>query len=620
MASKKPSKKAQVQNPKPQITYDERLEWNGVKFKIPVTEFDACLKVFNHIDKLPQWQLSKVDTFWRFCELVWPKKQGAFLYVERNPWAELIVERLCEKKFLGISGCASCGKSFLAGSAWTLFQWLCDPANTTIFVTSTDVKGSRRRVWKDISRLFQGFLGIGLDKVNPAIKLLDATAQIKLDKKLLGSGVVVAGGGIEIAAGEASAAKETCAKLQGAKAPRVILVMDELPDLAHSIVETGLGNLISNPHCQLIALGNFGSIYDPFGVFTEPKDGWKTITENSYEWETKIGGWCIRFDGEQSPNVLAGQNLYDRLYSIETYQQHLKLGRNSPAYWRMCRSLPQPEGGSLSIYSENDMVTGNVHDHCVWDDEPIRVAFLDPAFTNGGDRCQAVAAEVGDSNGKRRISFIAEEELVSDVTSTLPHDYQIASLYKGFCQRHGVRPDHAGFDGTGSGLSFGSILFMEWSPAVLPVMFGGGASDLPVSIADQTPCKEVYADQITELWIQFREYVRSDQVRGLSKAAARELLARQFPDPEMTRRTAKRARIESKTEMKKRLKCSPDLADAHIGAIQTARIRLNFTAEGYGVTLEAIKEERFESQTMVDDLFDDSCLSQEQEYYDNMLN
>ena len=149
------------------------------------------------------------------------------------------------QKFLGISGCASCGKSFIAGGAYSLVKWLSSPTDTSIFVTSTDVKGSRRRVWKDISRLFQGFMGVGLDKMNPAMKLLDATAQIKLDPKKLPQGSVVAGGGIEIVAGEASAAKETCAKLQGTKAAFVILIADELPALSHSIVETGMTNLIA---------------------------------------------------------------------------------------------------------------------------------------------------------------------------------------------------------------------------------------------------------------------------------------------------------------------------------------------------------------------------------------
>ena len=614
---------AAKQNAVPEIQLVHAPDWNGCVFKQNVTELDACLWAFRVPEEAKRqgWLLSKADTFWRICFILWPKRDGARVWVEPNPWGERIIQAACNHKLLAASGCSSCGKSFLLGAAWGLVNWLANVFETKVIITSQTVQGARNRVWKDISQLYYGALGIGLDKVCPAFKMLDATAQIKTDPKLLArysgdlniAGMGVSGMGIEIIAGGKGEASATIGKLQGMKAKRMIIIADELPLLEHGILEAAIGNLFSNKEAQLIGLGNFSSIYDPFGIFTEPVDGWKSLHEDIEGWETKpLGqrGYCLRFDGEKSPNVLAGYDKYPGIYSNEIHETHKKMGVKSAMYWKMCRSMPMPEGGDLSIYSEADFVAGDVHGHPIWDAgaEQVGVAFLDPAFTNGGDRSQAVFAKVGISGGRKTLEFTEAIELKSDVTQTwVPHDFQIARQYRDLCKARGIDPENAGFDNTGAGLSFGSILISEWSHRVVGVGFGGSASERPVSLNDSTTGNERYENRVAELWVQGREYVRAGQIKGMSKAMAGELLARQFPDPRKGK-SYKKTAIESKRDMKSRVGYSPDLGDSGLGCIEVACSSLDFVPHGYGQSVTSTREESSTAIKDSDAVYDESCL------------
>ena len=612
---------AAAQQQGPTLRIVQSTDWNGCRFPSEVSELDACSWAFGSIAKAHKigWNLSKADTFWRICAILWPKTADAKIWVEPNPWGERIIKAACEHRLLAASGCASCGKSFLLGAAWGLVNWWVNIAETKVIITSETVQGSRNRVWKDICNLFQTAMGVGMHRLNPAVKLLDATAQIKTDPKILGRftkdmGVTgVAGMGLEIVAGGKGESSATIGKLIGIKAPRIIVIADEMPHLEHGILEAAIGNLFSNADAQLIGLGNFASIYDPFGIFSEPVDGWKSINESSDGWVTKpMGqrGYCLRFDGEKSPNVLAGRDIYPGLYSLSAHKTHIDMGVRSAAYWRMCRSMPMPEGGDLSIYSEADFVAGDVHGEALWDpgSNPVPVAFLDPAFTNGGDRSQVVYAKVGQSGGRKVLKFDGEEELKSDVTKTWePHDFQIARQFRDKCKARGIAPEHAGFDNTGAGLSFGSILVSEWSHRVVGVGFGGSASDRPVSLNDATTGNERYENRVAELWVQGREYVRAGQIKGMTKAMASELLARQFPDPRKGK-SHKKTAIESKKDMKSRVGYSPDLGDGGLGVIEVACSALDFIPYGYG---DSAAQSRVEASTVlkdVNEVYDEDCL------------
>lgn len=584
------------------ITIEKANIWHNVRFPgEPCSELEALMTMFSYPEdaKRAGCYYDRPAMFWRICEILWPRTETSKVVVEPNPWAERMIIAACKHKLLGASGCSSSGKSFVLGAAWGLVNWFCDQGNTKVLISSTSLQGARNRVWKDTMQLFQGAMGIGMSNMNPSLKPTDSQMRIGLDAKALRKldpdfkMDVIAGTGIEIVAGSASDEKEACEKIQGIKAKRIILILDEMPYLGHSLLGTFIGNLSANKDAQCIGLGNFGSAYDAFGEFTEPLDGWKSVHEGLDGWVTKPHnqrGYCLRFDGEKSPNVLAGREVYPGLYSLEANRVHQNMGRSSKFYWTFCRSMPSPEGDDTSIYSEADLFAGEVHDNCLWDADPTPVSFIDPGFTNGGDESIQRIGHYGTVNGMQTLKYVARYPIVADVSSKVDRNFQVARKFRENCEAHRVEPRNAGFDSTGGGLSWGSIVYNEWSTEVAAICFGGSASDRPVSVANPVIGSEWYQDKVSEIWVQGKEFVRSNQIKGMDREMAEQLLQRRYPDTEKTRRTAKKVRIESKREMKSRIGHSPDDADSGLGLIELCRERLGFTPNGFGAASEESKD------------------------------
>jgi hypothetical protein len=95
---------------------------------------------------------------------------------------------------------------------------------------------------------------------------------------------------------------------------------------------------------------------------------------------------------------------------------------------------------------------------------------------------------------------------------------------------------------------------MEWSPAVQKVNFQGKASDRTIVFRNED-CG--FYNKNSEMWIQPKEYIRSGQITGLSRETMAEMVDREYHPKE-----GRTLRVESKEEARKRLKKSPDRADA----------------------------------------------------------
>ena len=120
-------------------------------------------------------------------------------------------------------------------------------------------------------------------------------------------------------------------------------------------------------------------------------------------------------------------------------------------------------------------------------------------------------------------------------------------------------------DSTGEGGGLADIMMREWSPLINRVEFGGKASNLPVSLEDGRESHEVYANRVTELWFSMREWVQHGQVGGLDRETIIEFCQRLFNDEK------RKIVVERKADMKGRIGCSPDLADAAVLIIDMAR-------------------------------------------------
>lgn len=534
----------------------------------------------------------------------------------RNPWAEKMIWEYCDNKILSFSGCASSGKTTVA-ALWCLINWAVDPHNTKVIVTSTSIKGARNRIWGQIREFHAGAgyvdkKGVPRRLSMPGV-IVDSVGIIRLDQKKDGA-TASQMSTIELVAAEQSQEKEAVDKFIGLKNENVICILDEAPDISPALLSAAFGNLNANKNFQLVALGNFKSISDTFGQISTPVKGWSSVNVETQEWETVYSGQrgkCVRFDGTKSPNVEAGKNVYPGLYSVEKFEKDLGMGENTVEYWRFCRSFLVPANVSDRVYSEADFINGGCFDGVKWKRDPIKISMLDPAFTSGGDNAIAIIAEFGESmDGKYIMAPLLVEQLKEDVTvKDMPFDFQIAHQWVNLSKSHGVSPFNAVFDRTGAGISFGSLIHQIWSPQVLGVGFGDAASDRPVSEADPTTCRERYANRVSELWFQGKEFVRAGQIKRLPISVSEELVARKRKDPE--KNVSGKAAVEPKALMKARIGKSPDRADTFLMGVELLRERHGWTAGRFGKGLQLSQREEQDSARQFDEIYDESALLHE---------
>lgn len=498
-----------------------------------------------------------------------------------NPWADAMLINACREKYLSLSGAASSGKTHF-GALWGFVNWLSLPTKTLVLLTSTSLEEARRRVWGDI----EGFFHAGNESLNSMVKglrlpgrLLGSTGKIrtqdgdqKFDDKC----------GIQLISGDRAKEKENIGKLIGLKNQRVFLIADELPELSPSLVEAAKSNLMTNPFFQMVGLGNFASIYDPFGEFSEPKDGWSSVSPECDEWRTK-DGLCLRFDGLRSPNVMLGTQKYPGMYGPEHLRQHRDtFGENTSQFWRMCRSFPCPEADADRIYSEADLLKGDVKGTVKWLTTPVKCASLDPAFATGGDRASVKIGTVGTAvSGVQTLQVQKHVELREDVRKKdESRSTQVAKQFRDLCISEGIDPRNVAIDASGGGLPFAALLAEVWTDKFLSVFFGGAASGRPASVKDRRPAKDAFQNRVAELWYAGVDFVQGGQIKGLNSQTCVELTERR----KLVERkgvSGLKIRIESKSDMKLRTKGkSPDEGDSFLLLLELARERLNFRAVG----------------------------------------
>lgn len=502
-----------------------------------------------------------------------------------NPWNERMLEAACSYKWITLSGSASCGKSYFM-AMWGIVNWLSDPANTLVLYTSTGLKESKRRIWGDVEEFFAAAVDAKGKQLLPG-KLISSQGHIRT----VDAGVSYSEkSGLHLIPGDRAKEKENIGKLIGMHTKRIFLMADELPELSPALITAAKSNLATAPTFQMIGSGNFKGLYDPFGEMSEPKDGWKSVDEDFDEWETK-DGVCLRFDGLRSPNVLLGRSEYVGIYGPEELENHKKnFPVTSPDFWRMCRSFPCSEADVNKIYSDSDMLKGDVKSPTVrWKDTPKKWASLDPAFANGGDNAVASFGVVGDSiEGHQKMLTDEQKDIYSNVKiKTENRPTQVAKEFIRQCKEKGIPPEHVAYDGSGGGIVFGDLLNEFWPEGknkFLAVQFGGAASNRPTKLKSKDKktllAHEVFANRVAEIWFAGVDYVTSGQVKGLTTAICMELVERRRKQSEKGAQELKR-KIETKPEMKARTKNkSPDHADSWLIGLEVCRERLGFTAIG----------------------------------------
>lgn len=506
--------------------------------------------------------------FWRLCDELWNREDLPEPLMVKHPWAVDMIRSVIANKYVAIGGAANSGKSHTM-AAWGILNWMADPQNTLILLTSTTLREARKRIWGSV---------IGLLAVidNFPLKIRDSIGNVAY---LTEQGTLIERAGLSLIAAEKSKTREAVGKFIGIKQKRVFLICDELSELSEAILQAGLSNLSKNPEFHLIGMSNPNSRFDAFGSWSQPADGWNSINHDVDEtWVTKWGGTYVRFDGEKSPNILGGEVKYPWLPTEEKISEDRDLlGEKSRGYMRMVKAIFFDSDETDAIYSESELTKSGALNHVSWANTPIAIAGLDPAFTNGGDRTILYTGFVGyDNNGQYVCELDEPIQLIDDATNkSLPRTYQIVQQVKEACIRKKVLPENLSVDATGAGAPFCDVLAGEWSDQFLRVSFGGKASDKKVSVNSRKTGQDSYMNRVSELWWVGKELIRTKQLFGVSTELAKEMTARKY---DMVKSGSLRVKVEPKVAFKSRFGQSPDLADAAFLCIDLARQRHNLVA------------------------------------------
>lgn len=559
-------------------TYEPRVREDGL-MKVgslvmePVPDITALLYGFAHSKSLKAkeyyfWRVS--DTFWNYEGMT-----GAPQMV-RNPWSEYMVRNVLKYGYLAIGGAASSAKSHTM-AAFAIICWASEPADTQVLITSTSITASRKRIWGSVVKLLspiEEFLPCKIRDSLGTAPYVDA------------NGTVYDQAGLALVAAEKSKTRQAVGKLIGAKAGianqddgHIIVIGDELSELSPALIEACMTNLAKNSRLTVVGMSNPNSQFDAFGDWATPKEGWESINVMmDYEWDTKYGGRYIRLDGEKSPNIEAGEEIYKFLPTQDQMDRDKELlGAESRGYLRMNRAIFFDSDDDEVVFTESEIIKSGGMGEADWESPPTVVAGLDPAFTNGGDRTMLHIGRVGyETNGSLTFEFGECYQINDDASDTsTPRNYQIVNKVKQLCVKLGVSPENLAVDATGAGTPFCDILAGEWSMRFQRVQFGGKPSDRRVSDNNPRKADELYINKVTELWFMAKELLRTKQLKGLYKELVQEIVKRGF---ETRKVVGLKVFLEPKSSFKNRIGMSPDRADAGFLAIEAARRGMGLVA------------------------------------------
>lgn len=472
--------------------------------------------------------------------MLWPDVMNSW-----NDWNELALWAWTNHNEIGVTGCAAAGKTFTF-TLLSLIEFLACPMGTRVALTSTTVPSLRGRVWAEMMKFVR--------PVSPlfGLNIVDSQTKIQFTKGDDRSAIIAL-------AVDSGAIEQAVGKLQGVHLPRMVVMADEAAQTNPAIFSARANLEVGTDFYHFVAIANASSMYDPHGLFCEPKMGWGSVNDSDEYWETK-SGVCVRFDGLKSPNVKAGRLIYPYLFgqdNIDTIKKNF--GEGSLEWWSYVRGYWTQGGARNTILDSATINDSGAREKIVWAGGGLtHLAALDPAFTNDGDDCILRFATMGPgTDDKMMLSLTDTIRLNLMEDENYPLFYQIADQTIEELNKRGIKPEHFAIDATGAGAGIADIISQRWKNGFNRVGFGGSPTDAPISMEDSRPAKEVYSNRVSQLWGQIRTIVVAGRLRGLDDQTARELCARIY-----SLRNEKML-LESKKDLKKRTKGnSPDRADA----------------------------------------------------------
>ena len=528
-------------------------------------------------------------------KLLWPEDI-------QHRWFVLGLTTIVENKISVFLGCASSGKTYTM-AVHALIDFFCFPRTSFALISSTEKRSLEIKVWGRVKELFNRakhrheWLGGYILESSMAITP-DETDDENEFARELNRGIVCVpcvSGGRFVGMG----------KFQGAKPPhtpgkndgRLKHYGDEAAVMQSSFLDAYTNWMVSTGFKGVMS-GNPTDISDPLCVAAEPEGGWDTFidTGKTQTWTSKwYSASVVAFDGRDTPNNDQPGTIYPFLVSKD-FIDSLKETHGEDSWQLFQQGIGKPSRGMVS----NRVITIGLCDRNKAFDDPVwsggaytDIYALDPAY-GGGDRCVGGKIRLGTTvDGKQIVQVGTPEVLPIRLNSGMEPEEQIAQMVFDRMRDANIQAQNAFYESFGRGTL--GFAFAKIFGAACPVPVDSGARpttrpvrfDLYVLEKDGSRrlkrCDEHYSKFVTEMWFSTREAIESSQIRSLPRVVANEGQLRLF---EIV--NGNKVEVESKDEMKMRVKKSPDLYDWFAIAIEGARQR-GFKIQRIG---QAVEEKR----------------------------
>lgn len=491
------------------------------------------------------------------ARVIWP-------WMRANPLTEKIYRALDEHDKLAVMGHAASSKTFSVTQYLTL-RWLASPHNTTVLLTAPTLTSLKHRAWNNVKMMWEkAAIPLHGEPVNYEMR-------VRLNLKDEQHNILCV-------AGEHDQSEH---KIRGLHPENLFILIDEADNPNSESIWNAIPNLLAMGKVQIIALTNPTKKQTRFGDWCEPPLGWSSVDKDRDKaWEAKSGAYVMRLDGVDSPNIVAGRDIWNCILTNAGKREYEKEGVNSIAYAKYFRAW-FPDDGACKYIFPSEIIDLMQRVKVLFYADSYPCAGIDPAYAEEGDKLVVTIGECGREAKNPKKTVIRFRTAVrverKDKSKLLTEDLgdQIIQIL----EDHHVRPDLCAIDTTGNGLALSDYIRAKWSREVLPVEFGGASSDTRILAEDTRPASARFHLFVTELWFAARDWARAGliQMSVMPRPLRIDLEARLYDD-----RGNNKIQAEPKTDMRKRGLNSPDYGDSFCLLVHVVRMRF---ADGLPVTV-----------------------------------
>lgn len=463
------------------------------------------------------------------------------------------------------------------------------PNSTTVLTSTTSASGADGRIWSAIKALHNDAkfkVGSPIDYIKSIVFEPGKELEGKKDvgQRDVRDALLV------VPIGRGAEGRAATRAIIGRKNTHIIWVVDELPEMDEGILEDTMANLENNPFFQFIGLGNAASRIDPHGLMCEPENGWgsEDAAGKPYggKWKTKSGGTCIFLDGHKSPNM------HNELLEIDNKAElpfpylanHIghnrnaaryghgdpDVGRKTLPYLRMSRGIWPDSDVEQTILSRSLIKKLEASERPIFDTASVvTLCGCDPAFTAGGDQFVLQFGDLGTTwDGVRRLVLDDHPTVIHPVAG-VEYTEGVAKQVVDACVARGVLPGGFGLDVSSDGGVIGQAIQRAWGTHDIHMISSmGKPTERVVSSEDPRSCIDAYDRAVTEYWFSVRVAALTGHLKGFNihSEYARDLFSRLY-----IATGNDKVAVETKKDMKKRIKHSPDCGDATSYLVEVAR-------------------------------------------------